>query len=343
MDNLLHELKNWLILNEISNKENYEIKRYSWLKAGGTAKLYITPENSKKCIELINYLNTKKINFYVFGNQSNIIVRDGIINTPILNLRHLNKLSFEETKEGFEIFCESGVSIPRFAKAFIKRGLSGTEGLLGIPGSIGGGICMNASSYGSEVTNYLKNIIAINEDGIEISISKKDLELSWRSSLIKKRKITVISCLFFINKKNYIGANLTKEKSLEIMNHRKTYQENDLPNLGSIFATKNIYKDLARLNIIFYFVYLVYKLLSIFYHNFRRKKLHQFRTSFIKLYLKMLKLNKFQNFTSSSKTLNCIVNKGSDKSTEAIIFLQDFKKQTKNCLKFENIILDNIK
>lgn len=342
MDNLLHELKNWLILNEISNKENYEIKRYSWLKAGGTAKLYITPENSKKCIELINYLNTKKINFYVFGNQSNIIVRDGIINTPILNLRHLNKLSFEETKEGFEIFCESGVSIPRFAKAFIKRGLSGTEGLLGIPGSIGGGICMNASSYGSEVTNYLKNIIAINEDGIEISISKKDLELSWRSSLIKKRKITVISCLFFINKKKYIGANLATQKSLEIMNHRKTFQENNLPNLGSIFATKNIYRDLSRKNLIFFILYIFYKLGNFYCYKFNNSKILSFRKFIINLYLKMLGLNNFEFWSTSDKTLNSLVNKGSQKSDKAISFLKKFKKKTNKYLEMENIILEDI-
>ena len=132
---------------------------------------------------------------------------------------------------------------------------------------------------------------------------------------------------FFISNKNYIGEKLTKKNSIIIAEHRKTYQESDLPNLGSIFATKNIYKDLSKKNLIFYLFYLIYKILSVYYFNFNKKKIAIFRKNFIKIYLKLLGLEKYENFSSSSKTLNCLVNKGSNSSTEAINFLKQFKKK----------------
>ena len=105
----------------------------------------------EQCVNIVKFFKSNNIEFYIFGNQSNLIVRDGVIITPIINLNKMNKISFEEDEKGVNITCDSGVSIPRFSKNIIKRGFTGTEGLVGIPGSIGGGVCMNASSYGNEV------------------------------------------------------------------------------------------------------------------------------------------------------------------------------------------------
>ena len=127
-------LSEWLDTNEISYKKNYEIKYYSWIKAGGVVKNYITPETIDQCVKIVKFFKSNDINFYIFGNQSNLIVRDGVIITPIINLNKMNKISFEEDEYGINVICDSGVSIPRFSKNIIKRGFTGTEGLVGIPG-----------------------------------------------------------------------------------------------------------------------------------------------------------------------------------------------------------------
>ena len=79
--------------------------------------------------------------------------------------------------------------------------------------------------------------------------------MRWRGSIIKDKSYVVLECNFIPNK-NYIGENETKKISDKILKHRRYYQENKLPNLGSIFATKNIYKDLSRKNIIFFLLYI---------------------------------------------------------------------------------------
>ena len=335
-------LSEWLDTNKIPYKKNYEIKHYSWIKAGGVIKNYITPETIDQCVNIIKFFKSNNKEFYIFGNQSNLIVRDGVIFTPIINLSKMNKISFEEDEKGLNIVCDSGVSIPRFSKNIIKRGFTGTEGLVGIPGSIGGGVCMNASSYGSEVCTYLKSVRVIDNYGNLQDLNKEELSLKWRGSIFKENKFLIVYVRFLIPKNKYIGEELTGKNSLKITEHRKTYQESNLPNLGSIFATKNIYRDLSKKNFTFLFVYLIYKILSVYYFNFNKKKIQIFKSNFVKIYLKLLGLNKYENFSSSSKTLNCLVNKGSDSSTEAINFLRQFKKESKNCLNFENIILHEI-
>lgn len=342
MNNNLDNLEMWLTSNNISYKEKYEVRYSSWIKAGGVINYFITPENTEGCVNLIKYFQKNKIKFYILGNQSNTIIRDGVVLTPIINLNKMNKLTITETENGVSVLCEGGVSIPRFSKNVIKKGFTGTEGLLGIPGSVGGGICMNASSYGNELTNYLSKVRIVNEKGEEIELKKSELELRWRGSIIKGKKSLITHATFLIPKNKYIGKNLTTINSQKIIDHRKTFQENDLPNLGSIFATRDIYRDLSKKNFIFFVVYLFYKLSSIYYFNLNKKKLSTFRKNFIKLYLRLLELDKFETYTSSSKTLNCLVNKGSSSSTEAIHFLKTFKKNTKNCLNIENIILDEI-
>ena len=338
----LKELQKWLVENEIEYKENIQIKFKSWIKAGGVIKNYITPKNINECSNLLKYFNNKKIHFYILGNQSNTIIRDGYIFTPIINLKNIDNLRIFDEKNGIKVVVGSGVSIPRFSKTLSKKGYTGTEGLLGIPGSIGGGICMNASSYESYLSNYLTNVNLMDIEGRVFNLKKKELEFGWRKSLVKEKKYIVLNCEFHFPKDNYIGEYKTQEISLKIMNHRKLFQENDLPNLGSIFASKNIYKDLSKLSFIFFILYYFYKIGSIFCFKINKTNIFKFRSFVILIYLKLLGLEKNNNFSASNKTLNCLVNNGATSTSNGINFLKKFKEKTKKCLKIENIILDDI-
>jgi len=341
-EKFLKELQKWLVENKIQYAENIQIKFNSWIKAGGVIKTYITPKNITECSNLLKYFKNKKIYFYVLGNQSNTIIRDGNIFTPIINLKNFDNFNFFDEKNGLKIDVGSGISIPRFSNSLSKKGYTGAEGLLGIPGSIGGGVCMNASSYENYLSKYLLNVDLMDFEGRVFNLKKEDLEFRWRKSLVKDKKFIVLNCEFYFPKVNYIGENKTKEISLKIMNHRKLFQENNLPNLGSIFATKNIYKDLSKLNVIFLILYYSYKIGSLFYFNLNKKNIFKFRSFVILIYLKLLGLEKFRNFSASNKTLNCLVNNGTTSTMNGINFLKKFKKKTGKCLNIENIILDDI-
>ena len=85
-------LERWLSENKIKFLKDFNIKYKSWLKAGGIVKNFITPNNEMDCIKLIKFFRENKFAFYVLGNISNIIIRDGEIHTPIINLYRLSDI-----------------------------------------------------------------------------------------------------------------------------------------------------------------------------------------------------------------------------------------------------------
>ena len=90
----------WLSENKIKVFKDFNIKYKSWLKAGGVVKNFITPNNEVDCIKLIKFFYENKFEFYVLGNISNTLIRDGEIHTPIINLYKLSGI-FEKQTHGF--------------------------------------------------------------------------------------------------------------------------------------------------------------------------------------------------------------------------------------------------
>ena len=336
------KLINWLKDNSIHYEENLEIKYRSWIKAGGIIKFYINPDSKEQCQKLILYFSQNNSEFYVLGNMSNIIIRDGSIYTPIINLSKLNNIEDSISNGFLKLKIGCGVSIPRFAKFVINKGYSGTEGLLGIPGSLGGGIYMNSSSYESYISKYLIGVNVIDKKGKSFYLSNSELNFSWRKSILHETKFIACSCEFAFPKKNNLGIKKTKINALNIMNHRRKFQEDIYPNLGSIFATKNIYKDLSKVSLSFYLLFIVNKIFSIIVFNFFKSKIKNYRKLVISVYKILLGLDKFKGFSVSDKTLNCLINKGEGRSSEAITLLELFDQKTKYKLKMENIILNKI-
>ena len=335
-------INEWLLENSIPCIENLELRNKSWLKAGGIIKFFITPISEDQCKKIVLYFSKNKINFYVLGNISNVILRDGLISTPIINLSKLNEIKILSSQNNLKLNVECGVPIPRFANFVIKQGFKGTEGLLGIPGTVGGGIYMNASSYGNNLSDCLLNVKVIDEKGNIIELNKKDLNFTWRKSILHEKKLIAINCIFDFPSNNRVDVKEIQNKSKKIMIHRKTFQESDLPNLGSIFATKNIYKELSKINIYFFLLYLINKVGTFITFKFFKSKIRNYRKKIVSLYAKSLNLEKFKKFSVSEKTLNCLINKGSSEASEAIELLKLLESKTKHIVKMENIILDQI-
>ena len=131
------DLVKWLDLNNVSYEINYDLKKKSWLKCGGIANLFITPDTFKKTENLAKYLN-EKIDFYPVGNLSNTLIRDGQIYTPIINLKNIKEplVKLDDNENYVLLKVSSGLSIFKFV-SYISNNLhiSGLEGMIGIPGN----------------------------------------------------------------------------------------------------------------------------------------------------------------------------------------------------------------
>ena len=160
-------------------KINYDIKKKNWFNIGGKAKLFFKAENLEELKSFIKEIdNQKKI--FVLGAGSNTLFTDGVYNGVVIklskNFNNISKLSEEI------IIAGSAVTDKALADFAMENNLSGFEFLSCIPGTIGGGIKMNAGCFGSEFKDILLSVQAINKKGQIITIQSKDIKFEYRNS-----------------------------------------------------------------------------------------------------------------------------------------------------------------
>ncbi len=341
------KIKIWLKKEKIFFIDNFEVYKRSWLRCGGVINLYIQPDSCKQAYKILKFFKDENIDFYVLGNLSNTLVRDGLILTPIINLKKIQFISRLKTKDSSVLIkCSAGTPIFKLA-TYVSYNLSitGTEGLIGIPGSIGGAVYMNASSYDSCISDYLHAVIFFDIKNKKIVLKKRDdLLFGWRNSPFQKNNNIILICYFRFNQVCFDNIEIINNKIKKIREHRSFFQENTYPNLGSLYATKDLYYDLGQLSfflkILFNMNFYTTKVLRKF---FKKNSIIIFRKFLVFLYSKYFKIKKSDNFLFSDKTINCLINKnGSKNSSEAILLIKKIDKIINGKINKEIVILDKI-
>ena len=176
--------------------------------------------------------------------------------------------------------------------------------MIGIPGTIGGAMLTNASSYDSCISEFLFKLDYINENCEIITLKKKEIRFGWRSSIFQKLKGFIITEVYFkFPKDNVKSFDQIKKRIDFVKNHRQKYQEKEYPNLGSLYATKNLYYELSKLSLVFLFLYMFYLIgTKIIYLFLNEQKLLSFRKFIVKLYSLYFKIDK-RKFLFSEKQL----------------------------------------
>lgn len=209
-------------------KENVSLKNYNTYKIGGKVKYLIKPYDINNLILLLDYLKTNKINYFIIGKGSNIILPDQDYNGAIILLDNLSKISIKESY----VNVESGISLNNFILKLVNENIKGLENLCGIPGTLGGAVVQNAGCYNSTISDYIESVTYL-ENGIIKTIKKDECNFEYRNSIFKKNKnLIVLSCTFKLEKGN-------KEEMLSIIKEhnlkRKNTQPLLYPNAGSVF------------------------------------------------------------------------------------------------------------
>ena len=132
-------------------KENEMMAKHTYYGIGGPANAYITPQDRNDLSTILQYANKNSIPAYFIGSGSNLLVSDEGINGLVLSPgKSFKNLEFNDCN----LFAESGVMLGRIVRESIKRNLSGLESLIGVPGTLGGALVMNAGAFGGEISNY---------------------------------------------------------------------------------------------------------------------------------------------------------------------------------------------
>ena len=221
-------------LEEIVGKDkikyNEKMSKYTTMKVGGPCDCIIFPDEISKIKDAIDFCKNKKIAFYVIGNGSNLLVKDEGIQGVVIKLGHrFGKIEID----GEYILAYAGATMPALSQLAKKNSLKGLEFACGIPGTVGGGVKMNAGAYGSQISDVLYEVTYMDEKEEIKTIKNKDCSFGYRKSIFTiNPNYVILSAKFKLERGNIDEIeNKMKENSLA----RKAKQPLEYPNFGSVF------------------------------------------------------------------------------------------------------------
>ena len=209
-------------------KIDEKLSQYVNFKVGGPADILLTPKNKEQVIKTVNVCKENNIPFYVIGNGSNLLVKDGGFRGVIISLTNVNQVLVN----GERIEAECGAMLKSVSDKAVDNSLTGFEFACGIPGTVGGAVFMNAGAYDGEISHVIESAEVINEDGEVIKLSKEELHLGYRSSIVMEKGYVVLCATFKLNKGTVKSI---KDLVADLTNKRESKQTLEYPSAGSTF------------------------------------------------------------------------------------------------------------
>lgn len=216
-------------IKEIVGRENVlldePMSKHTSFRTGGNAEIYINVNTCSSMVELIKYLKEKNIEYIVLGRGSNLLVKDGGIDGVVISTSMLKNLSIKDNI----IEADAGVALALIANEALKNELKGFEFASCIPGSLGGGVFMNAGAHGGELKDVLVDVKVF--DGKEVKVLLPDeLDLSYRHSNVEEKGYIVLGARIKLEKGD-------SEKIKKKMAENKDYRVNAQPMEASAGST----------------------------------------------------------------------------------------------------------
>ncbi|MCP5369790.1 MAG: UDP-N-acetylmuramate dehydrogenase [Rickettsiaceae bacterium] len=209
-----------------SLKENYNLANLTWFKVGGSADLFFKPSDID---DLIVFLKQYSGPITVIGAGSNVIIRDSGVEGVVIKLTQgFNDIVIEDNK----LIVGAGCLNYNLSKYCAVNSITGLEFLVGIPGCIGGGVVMNAGSYGSEFKDIIEKIHIVDFAGETKIINAEDIIFKYRETNLPNN-IIITKVEFKITKGNTAEINATMD---EISQRRSSTQPITEKTGGSTFA-----------------------------------------------------------------------------------------------------------
>ncbi|MFS0690989.1 UDP-N-acetylmuramate dehydrogenase [Sporosarcina sp. 179-K 8C2 HS] len=204
------------------------LSKYTMTKLGGLADILVIPGTIEETEATVRYAYENEIPLLLLGNGSNMVVRDGGVRGIVLHLSKLDKIRVD----GNKVHAEAGALIIDVSRRAAAESLTGLEFACGIPGSIGGAMAMNAGAYGGEIKDIIVQCTVLTKTGERLVLSKDELELGYRKSIIASEGYYVLSADFELAEgdKEAIDA-----KVADLTFQRESKQPLEYPSAGSVF------------------------------------------------------------------------------------------------------------
>lgn len=209
-------------------RQNVSFSSLTTYKTGGIASLVFFPNSIGSLKEGLLFIRGNSIPYKIFGNGSNILASDSVFNGVVIKLSSLNNVEINDNY----VSVEAGYPFNVLCNKVGKLGLSGLEFGGGIPATVGGAVYMNAGAYLEDVSKTLEKVDILDENCDFKTISKEDLDFSYRHSLFMEKKWVILQAYFKLIPGN-------RDEIVSLMEDRKQRrvdsQPLDYPSAGSVF------------------------------------------------------------------------------------------------------------
>ena len=226
MNNFILELEK---LNLEKIEKDISLSTLTTYKTGGIDKLVVYPNNINNLKQMLKLIHKYNIKYFILGKGSNTLFSDKEFKGVIIKLDKLNNFKIKQT----EIYVESGMILSKLVQASVKNELTGLEFAIGIPGTIGGAIYMNAGAYGNNMSDIVKSVIVLNEKFQIKEIPLEKLKFDYRYSIFQDNKNLI--CVAANIKLEHGNHDEIASKIKENLLKRKNSQPLEYPSAGSVF------------------------------------------------------------------------------------------------------------
>ena len=206
---------------------NEPMKKHTTFRIGGPCDIMLMPETRAQAISVIKACRNLNFDYIIIGNGSDMVFGSGGYNGAVVCMCRLNSIKVENTS----VYCDAGVNMSALCNAALENALTGAERLFGIPGTVGGAVCMNAGAYGGQVGDILVSCDYYDGENI-VTVPVSDMELSYRHSLFSDGSKAVLGARFEFKQGD--KAEIRKAMT-DYIERRKSKQPVEYPSAGSVF------------------------------------------------------------------------------------------------------------
>ena len=219
-------------MNKKNFSESCDLSCYTTIKVGGIAEYFAEPRNIDEFSDLIKWANLNEQRCQIIGAGSNLLINNIFIKGLVICTKKMKTLMIEPYSGIVE--AEAGVMLPTLSNTLAKNGLQGGEWAVGIPGTLGGAIYMNAGTGNLSLAKNLISVKVINNKTLEkLEIEKKDINFEYRFSSFQTNDLAIISAkLYFEPNGNLEKLIKTTKNNLKLKTETQPYH---LPSFGSVF------------------------------------------------------------------------------------------------------------
>lgn len=205
------------------------MSRHTTFRIGGEADCFVEIENTEQLVNIQRYLRMVEQPCLVIGNGSNLLVSDKGYDGVVLQVASRMQ---EIQVQGETMIVQAGALMSRVAAAACEQGLTGFEFASGIPGTIGGGVIMNAGAYDGEISQVVTQVKVVDREGNVLELDNTTMEFGYRTSAIKYQPFTVVEVTLQLARGEQEAIRSRME---ELAVRRRQKQPLEYPSAGSTF------------------------------------------------------------------------------------------------------------